>query len=160
MASWSRTSKLVIKCTKCNSNFTALDKMPKQWFINQVIVFSLYLYKEIKKSCNSVFFQTIDVRLWTSQGFPETLRYWDYLSLLNWIIALTLPLLLQVLQSWSLDLLYNFLSSEIVLYLCKTSIWPCLEYCCHISVCVPSCYLEAFFISCVTDKQVALLTRY
>ena len=33
MASWTLSSKLVIKCTKCNVNFTPLDKISKLWFI-------------------------------------------------------------------------------------------------------------------------------
>ena len=36
----------------------------------------------------------------------------------------------------------KFLSPEVVLYLCKSTIHPCMEYCCHISAGVPSCYLE------------------
>ena len=39
----------VIKCTKRDAYFTSLDKMPKLWFINQLIVLSFYLYREIKK---------------------------------------------------------------------------------------------------------------
>ena len=46
---WCWSWKVVTKCTKCNENFTLLDKMPKLWFINQFIVFSHYLYREIKK---------------------------------------------------------------------------------------------------------------
>ena len=71
--SWS--SELVIKSIKCNADFTPLDKMSKLWFINQFIVFSLNLYREIKKKLSKFFFfQTIDVSLGLSQGFPETLR--------------------------------------------------------------------------------------
>ena len=76
MPIWSWSSKLVIKCTKYNANFIPLDKIPKLWFINQFIVFSLYLHREIKKKH---FFSTIDVGLWSSQRFPETLinnSYW------------------------------------------------------------------------------------
>ena len=36
----------------------------------------------------------------------------------------------------------KFLSPEVPLYLCKSSIWPCMEYCCHVWTGVPSCYLE------------------
>ena len=56
VAFWSWSSKLVIKCTKYNANFTPLDKMSKLWFINQFIVFSLYLYREIKKKLKKRFF--------------------------------------------------------------------------------------------------------
>ena len=36
----------------------------------------------------------------------------------------------------------KFLSPEIALYVCKSTIRPCMEYCCHVWACAPSCYLE------------------
>ena len=36
----------------------------------------------------------------------------------------------------------KFLSPEVALYLRKSTIWPCMEYCCHVWADVPSCYLE------------------
>ena len=36
----------------------------------------------------------------------------------------------------------RFLSPEIALYLCKSTIRPCMEYCCHIWASYPSSYLE------------------
>ena len=36
----------------------------------------------------------------------------------------------------------NFLSPEVALYLCKFTIRPCMEYCCHVWADAPSCYLE------------------
>ena len=36
----------------------------------------------------------------------------------------------------------EFLSPEVALYLCKTTIQPCMEYCCHVWAGAPSCYLE------------------
>ena len=36
----------------------------------------------------------------------------------------------------------KFLSSEVALYLYKSSICPCMKYCCHVWVGAPSCYLE------------------
>ena len=36
----------------------------------------------------------------------------------------------------------KFLSPEVALYLCISTIHPCMEYCCHIWACAPSCYLE------------------
>ena len=36
----------------------------------------------------------------------------------------------------------KFLSSEVALYLCKSTIHPCMEYCCHVWAGAPSCYLE------------------
>ena len=36
----------------------------------------------------------------------------------------------------------RFLSPEVALYLYKSTISPCMEYCCHVWAGVPSCYLE------------------
>ena len=36
----------------------------------------------------------------------------------------------------------KFLSPEVALYLCKSTIHPCMEYCCHVWAGVSSCYLE------------------
>ena len=36
----------------------------------------------------------------------------------------------------------NFLSPEVALYLYKSTIRPCMEYCCHAWARAPSCYLE------------------
>ena len=36
----------------------------------------------------------------------------------------------------------KFLSPEVALYLCKSTICPCMEYCCHVWAGAPSCYLE------------------
>ena len=36
----------------------------------------------------------------------------------------------------------NFLSSEVALYLYKSTIWPCMEYCCCVWAGAPSSYLE------------------
>ena len=36
----------------------------------------------------------------------------------------------------------KFLSPDIALYLYKSTIQPCMEYCCHVWADPPSCYLE------------------
>ena len=36
----------------------------------------------------------------------------------------------------------KFLSPEVALYLYKSTIRPCMEYCCHVRAGAPSCYLE------------------
>ena len=36
----------------------------------------------------------------------------------------------------------KFLSPEVVSYLYKSAIQPCVEYCCHVWVGAPSCYLD------------------
>ena len=38
----------------------------------------------------------------------------------------------------------KFLSPEVALYLYKSTIRPCMEYCCHVRARVPSSYLELF----------------
>ena len=36
----------------------------------------------------------------------------------------------------------KFLSPEVALYLCKSTMRPCMEYCCHVWASAPSCYLD------------------
>ena len=36
----------------------------------------------------------------------------------------------------------RFLSPEVALYLYKSTIWPCVEHCCHVLAAAHSCYLE------------------
>ena len=36
----------------------------------------------------------------------------------------------------------KFVSPEVALYLYKSTICPCMEYCCHVWAGAPSCYLE------------------
>ena len=36
----------------------------------------------------------------------------------------------------------KFLSPEVALYLYKSTIRPCIEYCCHVWAGAPSCYLD------------------
>ena len=36
----------------------------------------------------------------------------------------------------------KFLFPEVALYLYKSTIWSCMEYCCHVWAGAPSCYLE------------------
>ena len=57
--------------------------------------------------------------------------------ILNWIGAVTFSLLIKLpLRK------FKFLSPEGALYLYKSSIQPCMEYCCHVWAGAPSCYLE------------------
>ena len=69
------------------------------------------------------------------------LRCWGWPSLLNWIGILALSLLLK-LPSRALICSMKFLSPEVALYLYKSTIHPCMEYCCHVWAGAPSCYLE------------------
>ena len=72
------------------------------------------------------------------------LRCWGFLSLLNWIGALALSLLLKLVPAKIAALISSmkFLSPEVALYLYKSTICPCMEYCCHVWAGAPSCYLE------------------
>ena len=70
------------------------------------------------------------------------LRCWGGFSLLNWIGALTLPLLLKLPPRKLEPHAMKFLSPEVALYLYKSTIRPCMEYCCHVWAGAPSCYLE------------------
>ena len=36
----------------------------------------------------------------------------------------------------------KFLSPEVGLYLYRSTIGSCMEYCCHVWACTPTCYLE------------------
>ena len=47
----------------------------------------------------------------------------------------------------------KFLSPEVALYLYKSTIRPCMEYCCHVWAGAPSCYLE------LLDKLQLLICR-
>ena len=70
---------------------------------------------------------------------------WDWVSLLNWIWALTLSLLLKLPPRKLEPFLWTsmkFLSPEVAVYLYKSTIHPCIEYCCPVSPGAPSCYLE------------------
>ena len=37
---------------------------------------------------------------------------------------------------------YLFISPEVAMYLYKSTIWPCMEYCCHVWTGAHCCYLE------------------
>ena len=72
-------------------------------------------------------------------------------SLLTYNGVLTLLLLLKYITSMAktaskkigaLICSMTFLSAEVALYLYKSTIRPCMEYCCHIWAGAPSCYLE------------------
>ena len=69
------------------------------------------------------------------------LRWWGWLSLLNWIETVTLSLLLKLpLRAFISS--KKFLSIGVALYLYKSTMCLCMEYWCHVSAGAPSCYLE------------------
>ena len=70
------------------------------------------------------------------------LRCWGWLAIPNWIGALTLSLLLKLSKKiGALIRSMKFLSPEVALYLYKSTMRPCMEYCCHVWAGTPSCYL-------------------
>ena len=72
------------------------------------------------------------------------LRCWSWL----WIGAITLSLLLKLPQkkkNSSLDSFYKFFSCEVVMYLYKSTIHPCMEYCFHVWAGAPCCCLEMLY---------------
>ena len=71
------------------------------------------------------------------------LRFLDFLSLLTWtgVVALS-PLLKLPPKKLRLDWLCEFRSPEVALYLCKSTLRPCMEYFCHVWAGAPSCYLN------------------
>ena len=71
------------------------------------------------------------------------LRCLGWLSLLNWIGALTLSVAKTASKKiGALIRSMKFLSPEVALYLYKSTIHPCMEDCCHFWTSAPSCYLE------------------
>ena len=85
---------------------------------------------------------TMVLLMWKWMGLffrkNNLLRYWSWPSLLNWVGALTL-FLLQKLPPRKLE---KFLSPKVALYLYKSTMGPCMQYCCHVWAGTPSCYLE------------------
>ena len=67
------------------------------------------------------------------------LRCWVWVSLLNWVGALTLSLLVKLppkkLEPWFV--LWSFFLLRLLSTIC-----PCMDYCCHVWACAASCYLE------------------
>ena len=47
----------------------------------------------------------------------------------------------------------QFFSLEVALYLYKSTICPCIEYCCHVWAGAPSCYME------LLDKLLKLICQ-
>ena len=77
---------------------------------------------------------SIDVKMAVSFWGNQLLRCWSWLSLPNWIGALTLSLLLK-LPFFLLGLLCISINLPY-----KT----CMKHCCHVWAGAPSCYLELF----------------
>ena len=63
-------------------------------------------------------------------------------SKLDWISYIISIAKTESKKIGALILSMKFLSPEVALYLYKSTIRPCMEYCCHVWAGVPSCYLE------------------
>ena len=73
------------------------------------------------------------------------LRCWGWLSFLNCIRALTISISIAKTASNKIGVMIHsikFLSPEVALHLYESTIWPCMEYCCHVWAGAPSWYLE------------------
>ena len=81
------------------------------------------------------------------------LRCWDWPSLLNWIGILISIAKTASKKIGALIHSMKFLSPEVALYLYKSTIRPCMGYCCHVGAGAPSCYLE------LLDKLQKLICR-
>ena len=80
-----------------------------------------------------------------SWGKNYLLRCWGWLSLLNCIGALTLSISTAKTASKKIGVMIHsikFLSPAIALHLYESTIWPCMEYCCHAWAGAPSWYFE------------------
>ena len=47
----------------------------------------------------------------------------------------------------------KFLSPEVALYICKSTMHPFMEYCCYVWAGAPNCYLELFWQATKTNMQ-------
>ena len=81
------------------------------------------------------------------------LKYWDYLPLLNLIVALTFSLLLKLQEHRSLDVYYEVSFFWGCSHLYKSTIEPCIEYCCHVWASGANCYLD------MLDKLLKRVSR-
>ena len=71
------------------------------------------------------------------------LRCCGWLSLLNWIGSYIISIAITASENiGALIHSMKFLFPEIALYLYKSTIWLCMEYCCHIWAGAPSSYLK------------------
>ena len=81
---------------------------------------------------------TMVLLMWKCMGLflrkNNLLSWMGWPSVLNWIEALTLSLLLRALICSM-----KFLSLEVVMYLYKSPIRPCMKYYCHVWASAPNC---------------------
>ena len=76
---------------------------------------------------------TIDVKIGASFTFSSKLDWGSYTISIGKTATKKIGALIRSMK---------FLSPEVDLYLYKSVIWPCMEYCCHVWADAPSCYLE------------------
>ena len=71
-------------------------------------------------------------------------KIWGWLSVLNWIRSSYIISIPKTASRKIEASIYSikFLSPEVALYFYKSTIRPCMEYCCHVWGSAPSCYLD------------------
>ena len=83
------------------------------------------------------------------------------LSLLDYICVLALSLLLKLsprkLEHW---LVLQSFSPKFALYLCKSTVRPCMEYCYNVWAGAPNCYLVMLDKLCKHILSISYLYRY
>ena len=88
----------------------------------------------------------IDVKKKMNQFLMENRSFmcWDYLSIITWIEALTLSLLLKRKgkEIGALTSSTKFLFFEVALYLHKSIIRSCMKYCCYVSAGTWICWIS------------------
>ena len=89
---------------------------------------------------------TMVLLMWKWMGLflrkNHLLRCWGWSSFLNWIGVLIFVAKTASKKIWALICSMKFLSPEVALYLSKSTLCPCMEYCCFVWAGVPCCYLE------------------
>ena len=90
---------------------------------------------------------TLVLLMWKQMGLflnkSHILRCWGWPSLLNWIGALKLSITKTASKKIGAFIhSIKFLFPVVALYLYKSVLCPCLEYCCDVWDGAPSCYLE------------------
>ena len=97
---------------------------------------------------------TLLLLIWEGMGsFSKKcnlLRYWGYLSKLNWIKALTRTIARTVsMKIETLISCLNFLCLEVAFYFFKSIIRPCMEHCFHVCAGASRCFIvEKYYTSC------------
>ena len=103
--------------------------------------FNASMHLTVRSNCGA-----IDVKKKMNQFLMENRSFmcWDYLSIITWIEALTLSLLLKRKgkEIGALTSSTKFLFFEVALYLHKSFIRSCMKYCCYVSAGTWICWIS------------------